>query len=45
MSDSHDLQALTRTVELLMRKVDQLESVNAVRSLQYKSGYYMDQGF
>jgi hypothetical protein len=45
MSESHDLQALTRTVESLMRKVDQLESVNAVRSLQYKYGYYMDKGF
>jgi hypothetical protein len=39
------MQAMNQHIERLMRKIEDLESVNAVRSLQYKYGYYMDKGY
>ena len=39
------VQTLMDEVEFLTRKIDRLESVNAIRDLQYKYGYYMDKGY
>ncbi len=42
MADTDDLQALTLQVAQLTRKVAALEDVQAVRSLHFKYGYYLD---
>src|ERR1700744_3804042 len=40
-----DTLELKKHIATLTRRIDALESVDAVRSLQYKYGYYMDKGY
>jgi hypothetical protein len=44
MADADTLE-LKQHIATLTRRIDTLESVDAVRSLQYKYGYYMDKGY
>jgi hypothetical protein len=45
MPGTETLQAMQQHIERLTRRIDDLESASAVRSLQYKYGYYMDKGY
>jgi hypothetical protein len=42
--DTPDLAALMASVQDLQRRLNRLEDLNSVRTLQFKYGYYMDKG-